>query len=134
MTVTASLTGPYCIMKPNLKFNSANAENMTRQGREVFGSCLFLSLSVRPCRSLLNSSSRLLFLTLTKFQLGVYLSLIFEQILKQYFLDMSRLLVTDIHTFILCVNNTKQRSIIYQNKLSILARTSVLGHLIYELK
>ena len=133
MTVTASLTDPYCIMKPNLKFNSANAENMTRQGREVFGSCLFLS----PCQTLqiiINSSSRLLFLTLTKFQLGVYLSLIFEQILKQYFLHMSRLLVTDIHTFILCVNNTKQRSIIYQNKLSILARTSVLGHLIHELK
>ena len=133
MTVTASLTGPYCIMKPNLKFNSANAENMTRQGREVFGSCLFLS----PCQTLqiiINSSSRLLFLTLTKFQPGVYLSLIFEQILKQYFLDMSRLLVTDIHTFILCVNNTKQRSVIYQNKLSILARTSVLGHLIHELK
>ena len=133
MTVTASLTGPYCIMKPNLKFNSANAENMTRQGREVFGSCLFLS----PCQTLqiiINSSSRLLFLTLTKFQLGVYLSLIFKQILKQYFLHMSRLLVTDIHTFILCVNNTKQRSVIYQNKLSILARTSVLGHLIHELK
>ena len=133
MTVTASLTGPYCIMKPNLKFNSANAENMTRQGREVFGSCLFLS----PCQTLHIIIKLFFSSTLShshQISAGSHLSLIFEQILKQYFLHMSRLLVTDIHTFILCVNNTKQRSIIYQNKLSILARTSVLGHLIHELK
>ena len=133
------LTGFYCIRKPNLKFNSANAENMTRQGRKVscqlgvFWKLLAVSLSLLDLANHYNSSPRLQFLTLTKFQI------IFDQILKQYFSNKSSvkclgIYLLDIHTFILCANNTKQRSIIYPNKLSVLARTTVLGHLIHELK